>query len=264
MDVTKGSGENQEFSHEKFCRSVRSAGAPADVVAKVCSMVEKELVPGIRTEDLYSKTARYLEKENFLVAARYKLKGAIMELGPAGFFFEEYVAAILREYGYTAKVGRTVRGRCVSHEIDIQAERGKERYLLELKYHNRRGLKSDAQVAMYMYARVLDIGKGSRAWLLTNTKFTKRAIAYAECMGIRMTGWQYPKHTGLEQMIVEKALYPITVLPSARRHIREQFAKEHIMFVRDVLAHSAQDLTKQFGIPPKTAKKLMQESYDLV
>jgi len=271
MDIIKASGEKEPFSHTKFCRSVQMAGAPSHVVSKVCGVVEREIKSGISTEELSRKTATYLRQEDVLVAAKYKLRAAIMELGPAGFFFEEYVAAILREYGYEAKVGQMVRGKCVAHEIDIQAVKGNEHFLVEVKYHNRRGLKSDVQVAMYMYARFLDIAEAKHkqrnkhsAWLITNTKFTKKAIQYAECMGIQMTGWRYPKKQGLEQLIENKALYPITVLPSANTFIREQFAQANLMFVRDLLAYSPESLVKKFGLYKKAAKQLIKEAYDLV
>ena len=272
MDIVKASGEKQTFSHEKFCQSVRRAGAPARVVERVCGLVEKEIRQNISTEQIAKKTAKYLEKESILLAAQYRLKGAIMELGPAGFFFEEYVAAILREYGYATKVGQQVRGHCLSHEIDILAEKDSKHYIIELKYHNRRGLKTDVQVAMYTYARFLDIqaahreyeSKTHQAWVITNTKFTRNAIKYASCMHMNMTGWRYPRKESLEQLITKKELYPITVLPSANQYVREQFASQKLMFVRDVLAFSVKDLQKKFGLNSGIAKRLLKEAYDLV
>ena len=274
MEIIKASGEKQTFDREKLCRSLKRAGAPRNVVTKVCSMVEKDLKPGTNTEQLSKKAAQYLREENLLLAAKYSLRHAIMQLGPSGFFFEEYVAAILEEYGYSTKVGQILKGKCVTHEIDIVAEKDNKRYFIEVKYHNRRGLKSDVQVAMYMYARFLDIKQFQedtrvakqihKAWLVTNTKFTKKATRYAECMEIYMTGWRYPQKNNLEDLIIQKALYPVTVLPSANRFIREQLAQEHLMFVKDMLAYSDSKLVKKFGIQQTQAKKLLKEAYTLV
>lgn len=272
MDIVKASGEKEAFSRDKLCRSLKRAGAPANVVEKVCGLVEKEIQPNTSTEQIAKKAEAYLQKENFLVAAKYRLKRAIMELGPAGFYFEEYVAAILREYGYKTVVGRIMKGKCLSHEIDILAEKENSHYIIELKYHNRRGLKTDVQVAMYTYARFLDIDavhrkyeqKKHQAWVMTNTKFTTSAIRYANCMGMKMTGWRHPAAANLERLIVKKALYPVTVLPSAGRSIKERFAKEQVMFVRDLLKYSARDLGKRFNLRSRTANKLLQEAYDLV
>jgi Holliday junction resolvase-like predicted endonuclease len=279
MDIIKASGEKETFSHEKFCQSVKLAGAPAGVVTKVCALVEKEIKPNDTTAQIEKKTLQYLKRESLLLTAKYKLKGAIMELGPAGFFFEEYMAAVLREYGYKTKVGSMMRGKCLSHEIDILAEKESIHNIIELKYHNRRGLKTDVQVAMYTYARFLDIAaahkrfearlparqeKKHKAWVITNTKFTRNAITYANCMGMNLIAWRYPKKQSLAQLIEEKSLYPITVLPSATRAIKEQFAQQKLMFVRDLLSYSESDLQKKFGLKSFVAKRLLKEAYDLV
>lgn len=274
MDIIKASGEREPFDRDKFCRSLRHAGAPSNVVAKVCGLVEQEITPDTTTIQIQKKAAKFLGKEHLLSAARYRLRSAIMELGPAGFFFERYMAAILREYGYHTKVGQILKGKCLPHEIDILAEKDNKHYIIEAKYHNQRGIKSDAEVAMYTYARFLDIkdaheefespDKQHQAWLITNTKFTTHAKRYAECKGVKMTGWRYPKGETLEELITQKSLYPVTVLPSANQFVREQFAKENVMFVRDVLSYSTSDLQKTFGLNSAPAKRLLQEAYNLV
>lgn len=272
MDIVKASGEKEAFSRDKLCASLKRAGAPEGVMQRVCGLVEKEVKPNISTAQIAKKTARYLAKEDILLAAQYRLRDALMELGPAGFYFEEYVAAILREYSYAAKTNQMLQGRCVVHEIDILAGKGNVHYVVELKYHNRRGLKTDVQVAMYTYARLLDIQAAHRqfetkthqAWVVTNTKFTTNATAYAACMNLKMTGWRYPEEESLEAIIEKKSLYPVTVLPSANRFIKEQFAKEQLMFVRDVLSYSPDDLAGKFGLHGRTAKRLLEEAYELV
>ena len=165
-----------------------------------------------------------------------------------------------------------MKGKCVSHEIDVLGEKEGVHHIIEAKYHNRRGLKTDVKVVMYSYARFLDIAEAHRkfeakkhkAWVVTNTKFTKSAITYANCMGIELLGWRWPRRQSLEKLIEQKSLYPVTVLPSASRFVREQFAVHGLMFVRDVLAYSAPDLEKKFRVRPATAKKLLSEAYSLV
>ncbi|HEX9721807.1 MAG TPA: ATP cone domain-containing protein [Candidatus Paceibacterota bacterium] len=272
IDIVKASGETEEFSRDKLCRSLQRAGAPRAVVNKVCGLVEREIAKNATTEEIAKKTAKYLQEESLLLAAKYQLKKALMELGPAGFYFEEYVAAVLQEYGYKTTVGKIMRGHCVSHEIDILGEKEGVHHIMELKYHNRRGLKTDVKVAMYSYARFLDIAaahkkfesKKHKAWVVTNTKFTTSAIKYGNCMDMELLGWHWPKQGSLEQLIEQKSLYPITVLPSANRHVREQFASQKLMFVRDLLHHSAQDLQKKFALNPAISKRLLAEAYSLV
>ena len=78
------------------------------------------------------------------------------------------------------------------------------------------------QVALYTYARFIDIEKAMKSlfssqktytpWLMTNTKLTFDAINYAKCMNIRVTGWSYPKKDSLQDMVTRSGLHPVTVI----------------------------------------------------
>ncbi len=226
------------------------------------------------TKEIYEKTKRHLAKENPALAAKYSLKQGIMELGPAGFLFERYVAAILQEYGYTTKTNQIMKGECVSHEIDILAFTKDNHYIVETKYHNTRGIKSDVRVAMYLYARLLDI-KGHQkkkekkkpakhtAWLITNTKFTSSAITYGTCKNMKLTGWKYPKKESLEKLIEGKALYPVTVLPSVNHYLKRRFAQHNLYFAKDLIHFTPQQFQKLFGMYQKISQNIQKEAMAL-
>jgi len=99
--------------------------------------------PEILPKDIYKKTFALLLKERPIFAGKYSLKNSIMELGPSGFLFEQYFAAILKEYGYRTRTNQMIGGMCATHEIDIVAEKDGVQYLIEAKYHNTRGIKSE-------------------------------------------------------------------------------------------------------------------------
>lgn len=270
IEVTKASGEKEEYSREKFCLSLERSGASKDVVDKLCKKVEEKLHPGIKTEELYREAHRYLLKADLPAGARYSLKAAIMELGPAGFLFEQYLAAILRQYGYDTRTDQILQGACVSHEIDIIAQQGNAHFFVEAKYHNVRGVKTDVTVVMYSFARFLDIKEteekkenvpfSHQAWIITNTKFTTKAISYGACKGLKMTGWHYPAKESLESLIEEKMLYPVTVIPSLDRFGREQFAKAGVMFAKDVALFQPAEMQRKFGISSLVANKIREEA----
>ena len=269
MEIQKASGKTEEFSKAKFCRSLKRAGVSASVCEDIYSTVSRDLKPGTPTSEIYRRAFAYLKKKDRPSASRYSLRKGIMDLGPAGFLFEQYVEAIFLEYGYKTKRGQMVQGECVAHEIDVLAEKGSAHYLVEAKYHNSRGVKSDIQVVMYAYARTLDIAeqhkqKGEKkmhhTWVVTNTKFTSKAKAYAECKGIHMSGWHYPRKGNLEDMIESKNLYPVTVLISVNRHARERFAAAGILFARDIARFTVQDLERRFQIQPSLAKRIVNEA----
>ena len=97
---------------------------------------------------------------------------------------------------------------------------------MEAKYRNEPGIKTHIDVVMYGDARMADIARFEESagrekeiqshilWLFTNTKFTSKAVVYTKCRNIRLTGWNYPTNKSLENLILDKKIYPITVLPS--------------------------------------------------
>lgn len=278
MEIIKASGAKEKFSREKLFQSLKRAGAQTKLAEKICARVAKNIHSGSNTEEILNQALSCLEKENPILAARYNLKSAIMELGPTGFPFEKYIAEILEEYGYDTKVGRQVQGYCVNHEVDVIARKdtsagsgqGKEHFMVECKYHNSRGSRSDVKVAMYTYARFLDIKKAwekikghetmfHQAWLVTNTKCTSQAIRYSRCVGLKIISWHYPKNESLEYLIEKKGLYPITILPSLKRYTKEKLAQEGLILAKDLLKYSPEELIDIAGLQPNLAQKLQEE-----
>jgi hypothetical protein len=103
-----------------------------------------------------------------------------MSLGPSGFPFEIYFAKILENYNYKTKVDNIIPGKIILHEVDIIAEKNKKKYMIECKYHNEIGVHTKLHVAMYTYARFLDVKKYDIPWLVTNTKCVDVALDYAK------------------------------------------------------------------------------------
>lgn len=271
MDITKESGNKETFKRDKLCDSLEKAGASSSVVNTVCLKIEKDIKEGTTTEELFKRASRYLSEENVQVAARYSLRRGIAALGPAGFLFEQYVERILNAYGYTTKRNIFLRGVCVEHEVDVTAHKGKDHFLVEVKYHNRGGIKTDVTVAMYADARLADIvptqekkeiGWGTRhnMWLITNTKFTTTAIQYGKCKDIKMTGWSYPRRESLEDLIVRKNLYPVTTLPSVAGGNLAAFAQTGIMLVGDIAEYTPDALARKVGFKRSYAEQIVSEA----
>ena len=276
MEIIKSAGNREKFNKDKLCNSLKKAGAPPDLAKKVCDLTEKNISAGESTAKIFRTALDYLIKEDLNLAASYSLRRAIGELGPAGFLFEQYVEIILQAYGYETKRNIMIRGACVEHEIDISAKKGGTHYLVEAKYRNEPGIKTHIDVVMYGDARLADIARFEESaekekdiklhtlWLFTNTKFTEKAIVYAKCRGIKLTGWNYLADKSLENLILDKKIYPITVLPSINRFSREQFAKKGLLLAQDLLLYSTQDLVGNFGIPIKDAEKISAEAEKLI
>jgi hypothetical protein len=269
LSVIKESGEKEAYSKDKFCSSLKEAGAPEGMVQNVCTLLEKDLTSDVTTSEIFRRASKYLQEQNIYVAARYNLKRGIQNLGPAGFHFEHLVEVMLQTLGFQTKRNQILNGECVSHEVDVLGEKDGTTYILEAKYHNQYGVKTHIDDVMYAEGRMEDICRRNperqfRVWLVTNTKFTEKAIDYAKCRNLILTGWNHPKGESLEETISKHHLYPITVFPSVERYELEQFAKENIMLARDLAPYPPHDLVEKFLIDPGKAEKIIKEVHALV
>ena len=238
INVIKATGEIEPFSESKVISSLMRAGADRVLAQKILTRIKSSLYPNIPTFEIYSAVMRILKKEQKPVADRYNLKKAIMDLGPTGYPFEKFVAGLLISQGHKTQTNQIVRGRCVSHEIDVVAQNDKK-YMVECKFHSIPGGRTDVKVALYTYARFLDIkekGKFDIPWLITNTKITQDAKDYALCVGMRVTAWDYPQGEGLNELIDKSGLHPVTSLTSLSEQKKRELIERGIVFCKDLVS----------------------------
>lgn len=236
INVIKATGVIEPFSEEKVISSLKRAGAPEILAKQIVTQIIPHLYQNIPSFEIYNLVMETLKKEQKLLAERYNLKQAIMELGPTGYPFEKFMAAVLKEGGFENVItNKTVLGKCVSHEIDIVAERKKKTFMIECKFHNQPGARTDIKVALYTYARFLDVQKRGfdNAWLITNTKVTQDVKAYCLCMGMEVTSWDYPDSQSLRKMIDKSMLHPVTAIASLSVEEKQSLLDRGIVFCRD-------------------------------
>ena len=245
--ITKADGTQEYFKVEKLRRSLRRAGADPREINDIITEVDKTLYDGIQTQEIYRHAFALLRQSTPPAAARYSLRRALFNLGPTGFPFEKFLARLFEEEGYTTKTGVALEGKCAPHEIDVAAFNEVHSFIGEAKFHARPGIKSDLQVAMYSYARLLDLRESkicaddvcgiSEFWLITNTKFTSTAQNYGECVGLKMLSWDFPKHDNLHDRIQRAGVYPVSVLQSISSGQIETLINRNIILCRDILEH---------------------------
>lgn len=269
--IIKASGKKEPFKRGKIKSTLIRTGAPEGLADEVAQTVEEKIKEVASFDEIYKNTQEQLLQKRPELAAKYSLKRAIMKLGPEGYVFEKYVARILEGYGYRVKVGQIVKGYCVDHEIDVIARKKDKHFMIECKYHNRPGLRSDVKVALYTHSRFLDVERAWKTikghqylfhqpWLVTNTRCTTEAIKYARCMNLRIIAWRYPYGRGLEYFIEKKRLYPVTILPSISHAFVNRLSLAGILTAQDLLKHSEKDITKLASINPSAARKLRMEA----
>lgn len=236
VNVIKADGTVEPFTEEKVVESLLRAGATPQLAYKIITKIKPHLYQNIPTFQIYSSVMKTLKKEQKDVADRYNLKEAILELGPSGYPFEKFVAGILEKIGFQVEINKIIMGKCVSHEIDIVAKRDKKTFMVECKFHNQHGSKTEIKSALYSFARFLDIKeKGfDTPWLITNTKVTQEVRAYSACVGIEVTSWDYPETKSLREIVDKSGLHPITSLTSLSKKQRQSYLEQGIIFVRDL------------------------------
>lgn len=233
MDIIKSSGEKARFSMHKLRESLKHSGADHNLVEEIVDKVSDELYEGISTKEIYNRAYALLKKKKSVFASKYKLKRAIYELGPTGFPFERFISAILQYSGFSTRVDVVMNGVCVTHEIDVVAEKNGKITLIECKFHGEEGRNCNVKIPLYIHSRYNDVkahwdarkkegntlGKG---WVVTNTRFTEHAIKYGKCAQLYLLSWDHPKNDGLKDRIDRLGLYPITV-SSLLTHREKQF-----------------------------------------
>lgn len=245
ISVTKSTGETEKYSQEKLSRSLLRAGTPSKKVDEIISHIESDLQEGMPTDEIYRHAFQLLSATHRSVAARYSLKRALMGFGPSGFPFEQYIARILTAYGYHTQVGVQVSGECVSHEVDVVADKDNERIFVEAKFHNGPETKSDVKTALYIHARFLDIAKHMEGspdrnikqypWLVTNTNFTSQAIQYATCVNLHLIGWNHPKDFTLQDMITETGMHPMPLMTTLTDHQKSVLVEAGHVLCKDII-----------------------------
>ncbi len=264
--VTKASGLVDQFSEEKLRHSLAKSGANADLINNIILDIQPKLYNGIPTKKIYQMAFGFLKKSSRSSAGRYNLKRAIMALGPSGFPFEQYIAAIFKWQGYKVQTQLFMEGACVKHEIDVLAEKEDHFYLIECKYHNGLGVVSDVKVPLYIHSRYRDVlnqwnkttqSKPLKACVVTNTKFSSDAIKYGNCSGLYMLGWDYPLKKSLSNLVDESRLYPITCLTTLTIAEKATILGKGIVLCSSLIGNEEQ-LT-QVGIKQNRITNIMAE-----
>lgn len=244
--VVKKSGDVEVYDEEKVRRTMNRVGVPDDLKPEILAHIKEKFQNGeMSTDDLFHHVMEYLEPRDRKSSLRLNLRQAIFELGPTGFPFEQYLAQIFRSMGYTVTTDVIMNGDCVKHEIDLVLEKDGHKEIVEVKFHNHHVVKTDVQVALYTYARFLDVKEKNNVenvWLVTNTKLTTEAIAYANCKGMPVIAWNYPEHGNLQDLVEEPEMYPITLLTSLSEQEKKRLVEKNIVFCRDLLTKSDGDL----------------------
>lgn len=277
--IKKYDGSREQFDVIKLEESLAKSGAQPTVIDKIIRTITEDLKnrsnkldkePTFEVSEIYKSAFSMLKKMSVSAAARYSLRRSVMEIGPSGFPFEEFVAEIFRAQGYEAITDQMVLGKCVPHEVDVVAWNKKKLIMAEVKYHNELAGKTDLKVALYVKARYDDLSKNkyqygegtnprklNEGWLVTNTKFTETAITYAECAGLKLLSWNYPKDNDLLEIIEKYKLHPVTCLTSLNTAEKKMLIDRKIILCKEL--YENKEAMKELGMSESKIFKVYSE-----
>lgn len=250
--IYKSTGNAEPFSRKKLFRSLQRSGLPLEKCNRITNQVYKEVRHGDNTHNIYQKALKLVNKESHYAAIQYSLKKAILELGPAGHYFEKYVARYFNAIGFYTQTGLILEGKWVKHEIDVKAIKDKEMFFVECKFHNKPGIKNDIKTALYVKSRWDDLKNGPHGkqltgfYLASNTSFSKDAICYAEGTGLRLLGMNAPTDKPFVEEIKDMQLYPVTSLRRLSKNLKNYLLSKDIILAEEVVSNI--EVLEKFGM----------------
>lgn len=272
ITVTKASGERDVFKVDKLRRSLKHSGAGDEVIEHIVMDITSSLHDGITTQEIYKRAFALLRKNSRSTAARYKLKNAIMELGPSGYPFERFVAKILEHQGFRTKVGIIVQGHCVQHEVDVVAEKEDKHFMVECKHHSEQGGQCNVKIPLYIHSRFRDVEQQWKShpghetmfhqgWLYTNTRFTGDAIRYGNCAGLMLIGWDHPANGSMKEQIDISGLHPLTCLTTLTKDEKNTLLAGNKVLCMELCDQPG--LLSPMGISETRQRAILKEAHEL-
>lgn len=269
--VTKASGDVEPFSVAKLKASLKKANASEGECQEIIKSILSKIHPSISSQKIYSDAFALLRQHSKHHAARYYLKRGVMELGPSGFPFEKLVGELFKHRGFSVEVGKTLQGKCVTHEIDVIAEKENEINLVECKYRNQPGIAVDVKTPLYIFSRFEDVleneslhfkGKNFTGWVVTNSKFTSDAISFGGCKGMQLLSWDYPLNNSLQDWINRAGVFPLTCLTALTRTEKEWLLGKGYVLAKDI--YNNQKLLSNAGVSELRIQTIREEGDKLL
>ena len=273
MNIKNNAGETVEFEISKLENSLRNSGAGEQSLKRVLETILPKCFDGITTGELYRMAFEELKKISNSVAARYSLKKALLELGPAGFYFEQWIARVFQNIGYKTETGQLIKGHAVTHEADVIAKKDDKTYWVECKFRNAEDTKISVTTPMYVLSRIKDISdiqynlfgtktEFTAGWLITNTYFTKDSVAFSEYYGLRLLSWDYPKDKNIKSLVNQNALYPITCLTTLDGKQKQKLLEEKCVLAKELFNN--QNLLNILELNDENKSEVLKEARELI
>ncbi|MCW4018131.1 MAG: restriction endonuclease [Candidatus Bathyarchaeota archaeon] len=267
--VTKADGSKQLFDKNKVARTCIRMGASPQLALKVAEKIERRVYEGMPTKKILQLIFLFLRKDKPSVGHLVDLRKGLSLMSPKP-EFEMFVQVLLAKNGFEVRSNHVLKGRCGEHEVDAIAKKDGVTYFVEVKHHLSYHALTGLDESRIARAVLEDVSEGyqmgrtevkiDKAMIVTNTRYSRHALEYGRCRGILQIGWNYPANHGLEDMIEEKNLYPLSCLRGLRGADRMKLVNQDIVLVSQLLAEDQFTLAKKTGLPRATVEGIVAKA----
>jgi Holliday junction resolvase-like predicted endonuclease len=266
--VTKADGSKQPFDKQKIINTCLRLQATPEQAQSIADKIEAKAYDGIPTKKILQMIFQYMKKYRPAIGYQIDLRQAIAMLRSKP-DFEIFVAKLFEAMGYKVETNLIIQGKCIEHEIDVVARKEDEVILVEAKHHANHHTYSGLDVFLQLNSTLEDLREGyqagknkfrfTKAILICNTKVSEHAKRYALCKGLEFVAWKFPLERGLERIIEENKLYPITFLKGIEREEAFKLADVRIVTIKQLL-DDAEKIARSTGISKNRILKLQKDA----
>jgi len=244
-------------------------GASRQLAFEVAEEVENRVYEGISTAKVLQLIFRLMRKVKPGVGYLFDLRKALslMSSKPE---FEVFVRILLAYHGFEVSSNQILKGYCGEHEVDAIARKDGVTYFVEAKHHLNYHALTGLDESRIARAVLEDVSEGfqlgrcdskiDKAMIVTNTRYSEHAINYGLCRGILQIGWNYPLNGGLENMIIEKRLHPLSCLRGLSGEDRLRLVDRGLVLIRQLLAEDQSALARKTGLKREIIREIMEKA----
>lgn len=246
---------------------------PPEAANAIATKIEKKIYSGIPTKKILQMIFKYAEEFQPIMKQKIDLRESISMLRPKP-DFEHFVGLLLKEYGYEIMMNQIVAGKCVEHEIDSIASKDNETILVEVKHHYQFHTYTGVSVFLEAQAELEDLVDGfhikknnfnfNKVLVVCNTKISDHAKRYALCRNISHIGWRSPENAGLEAMIEEKKLFPITFMRTLDKKSAEAFGNANIVTLKQLVETDLNKLWYATELPKEKLQNFIDTAKEIL
>ena len=244
-------------------------GASIYVANEAAEHIERKLYDGINTQMILQMIFQYMRKYKPAIRNLFDLRRgiSIMEPKPE---FEMFVQILLSHSGFEVKSNQILKGKCSEHEVDGLAKKDGITYFVEAKHHFNYHALTGIDESRIARAILEDVNEGftlgttnlriDRALIVTNTRYSEKAIEYGTCRNILQIGWNSPQYLGIKDMVEKGKLYPLSCLRELRNTTRTKLVNSGIVLIKQLLDQNTFTLAKNTGLTKDAALELMENA----